>query len=641
MLQIESLSKSYGSRQLFDQISFKFNPRERVGVVGLNGHGKTTLMRLIIGEESADAGHIVIPKNYRIGYVRQSLRFSAETVIDEGARALPVQDDGQTWKVEKILSGLGFNEADLKRPPRELSGGYQVRLNLAKALVAEPDLLLLDEPTNFLDITSIRWIEDFLARWPRELMLITHDRSFMDKVVTHVLGIHRRSIRKIPGDTAKYYQQIAQDEEIYEKTRLNDERRQKEVELFISRFRAKARLAGLVQSRIKTLEKMQKKEKLANIQTLEFQFRSCPFPAKQVARIKGLAFGYPGKDKLVSDFDLNVAAGDRICVVGPNGRGKSTLMRLLAGKLPPQQGQIKYHPQVRWGFFEQSNVADLVDGRTVEEEILDAAGDGNRQMARNICGAMLFSGDDALKKIAILSGGEKSRVMLGKVLATPKNLLFLDEPTNHLDMESCDALLAAIDDFEGTVVMVTHNEMFLHALAERLVIFQGGCIEVFEGGYQDFLDRGGWLDENPPAQPGAARSAGTDGPPQKSRKALRRERSAVISEKSRRLAPLKKQISQLETLIMEQEAVLADLNQAMQASSQKGNGRQISDVARKIHTCQATIDDLFANLETVTGEHDACLAEYDEKLNTLAEELGQGDESAVKAKPLRADQDRQ
>jgi ATP-binding cassette subfamily F protein 3 len=345
MLQIENLTKSYGSRQLFDQISFKFNPRERLGIVGLNGHGKTTLMRLIIGEESADEGNIVVPRNYRIGYVRQSLKFSAETVLMEGASALPAQEEGQLWRVEKILAGLGFSATDLERRPRELSGGFQVRLNLAKTIVAEPDLLLLDEPTNFLDITSIRWIEQFLSRWPRELMLITHDRSFMDKVVTHVLGIHRRSVRKIQGDTAKYYQQIAQDEEIYEKTRLNDERRTKEIELFISRFRAKARLAGMVQSRIKTLDKIQKKDKLTSIKTLEFQFRSCPFPGKQVMRIQHLSFAYPGQPALINNFALAVATGDRVCVVGPNGRGKSTLMRLLAGTLTASGGQIKYHPR--------------------------------------------------------------------------------------------------------------------------------------------------------------------------------------------------------------------------------------------------------------------------------------------------------
>jgi ATP-binding cassette subfamily F protein 3 len=277
------------------------------------------------------------------------------------------------------------------------------------------------------------------------------------------------------------------------------------------------------------------------------------------------------------------------------------------------------------GFFEQSNVSDLVDSRTVEEEILSAAGDGNRQLARNICGAMLFSGDDALKKIAILSGGEKSRVMLGKVLATPKNLLFLDEPTNHLDMESCDALLEAIDDFEGTVVMVTHNEMFLHALAERLVVFQGGRTEVFEGGYQDFLEKGGWLVENlPPRSVGPKPEAGAVNQ-RKSRKALRRERSAVISEKSRRLAPLKKQMAQLEALIIDQEEVLAALNEEMQVSSQKGNGRQINDISRKIHTCQNTIDDLFANLETVTTEHDELQATFDLQLAALEKELGQGD----------------
>ena len=621
MLQIEHLSKSYGGRLLFDKIGFKLNSGERVGIVGLNGHGKTTLMRMIIGDESADEGSITFPKNYRIGYVRQSLEFDADTVLDEGAAALPEQERDQLWKVEKILSGLGFGASDLARPPGELSGGFQVRLNLAKALVAEPDLLLLDEPTNFLDITSIRWIERFLSRWPRELMLITHDRSFMDEVVTHIAGIHRQGIRKIQGDTTKYYQQIAQDEEIYEKTRLNDERRRKEIELFITRFRAKARLANLVQSRIKTLEKLEKKDRLASIKTLEFEFRSCPFPGKQVMQIRRLSFAYPGRPALIRNFSLTVAAGDRICVVGPNGRGKSTLMRLLAGGLSADGGKITCHPQARLGFFEQSNVSELVDTRTVEEEILAAAGDGNRQLARNICGAMLFSGDDALKRIGVLSGGEKSRVMLGKVLATPKNLLFLDEPTNHLDMESCDALLAAIDAFEGAVVMVTHNEMFLHAIAERLVVFQGEQIEVFEGGYGRFLDQGGWLSESLPDSEAGGADSSENVNAKTSKKALRRRRSAIVSEKSRQLAPLKKQMDQLEKLIVDQEETLESLNQQMQAASQGGNGRKIAEISRKIHTCQGTIEDFFSDLEAASAEHDRLHDYYESQLAALENDI--------------------
>ncbi|MCX5882395.1 MAG: ABC-F family ATP-binding cassette domain-containing protein [Deltaproteobacteria bacterium] len=373
------------------------------------------------------------------------------TVLKEAMTGLTDSEKDHSWKAEKILAGLGFSLTDMQQPPETFSGGFQVRLNLTKALVSEPDLLLLDEPTNYLDITSIRWIERFLLNWPHELMLITHDRSFMDKIVTHTLGIHRRKVRKIAGDTGKYYAQIALDEEVYEKTRQNDEKRRKEIELFISRFRAKARLANMVQSRIKTLSKMTRQEKLDKVKDLEFSFQTQPFSAKHVLTVRNLGFGFDPQVPLIQDLDFSIQAGDRICVIGKNGKGKTTLLKLLAGSLAPQKGDITFHPATTAGVFEQTNIQSLVDNRTVEEEILYSHPHVDRQLARNICGAMMFGGETALKKIAVLSGGEKSRVMLGKILVTPVNLLLLDEPTNHLDMESCDALLEAIDSFDGTV----------------------------------------------------------------------------------------------------------------------------------------------------------------------------------------------
>ena len=620
MIRVENLTKSFGDRLLLDEVNFTIAAKQRVGLVGQNGHGKTTLFRMINGEEQPDSGAIVIPKNYRIIYVQQHLEFAADTALEEGMRALSPQEQGHSWKVEKILAGLGFSEADFHRHPSQFSGGLQVRLNLVKALVSEPDLLLLDEPTNFLDITSIRWIEQFLRTWPHELLLITHDRSFMDKVVTHTMGIHRRKMRKISGNTAKYYNQIAQDEEVYEKTRINDERRRKEIQQFITRFRAKARLANLVQSRIKTLKKMEKKEKLEQMQFLDFSFRSSPFPGKRALTARNLNFGYERGQNLIDAFNITIEAGERVCVVGKNGKGKTTLLKLLAGVLSPLAGETVYHPSIEIGFFEQTNVQSLVDSRTVEEEILYSYPDIDRQRARNICGAMMFSGDDALKKISVLSGGEKSRVMLGKLLATPVNLLLLDEPTNHLDMESCDALLTAIDFFEGTVIMVTHNEMFLHTLAERLIVFQNDHIEIFDGSYGEFLEKDGWHDKNPPSG-----HTGTPTPHQEtavrlSRKELRRKRSEIIARRSKITGPLEKRINGLEDTIENHENELNRLHQEMQLASQKQDGQAIAELARAIHANQSAIEKAFDELEEVSHGLDEQNALFEKKLQEIDDE---------------------
>jgi ATP-binding cassette, subfamily F, member 3 len=617
MIRAENISKSYGGRTLFDQLSFTLNSRERLGLVGRNGHGKTTLFRLIAGEESPDSGALIIPKNYRCGYVKQALAFSRASVLEEAMTALPPTERDHHWKAEKILAGLGFLKTDFDRPPTEFSGGFQVRLNLAKALASEPDLLLLDEPTNFLDITSIRWIERFLVAWPRELMVITHDRSFMDRVVTHVMGIHRQKVRKIAGTTEKYYAQIAQDEEIHEKTRLNDERRRKEVELFISRFRAKARLAGLVQSRVKTLQKMEKRNKLEKLRDLEFAFREKPLPGKHTLSARHLEFSYEPETRLIHDVSLTITTGERVCIVGPNGKGKTTLLRILAGELAPQSGEVVYHPAIQKGFFEQTNVTHLVDSRTVEEEILYSDPGVDRQMARDICGAMMFPGDDALKKIAVLSGGEKSRVVLGKILATPVNLLLLDEPTNHLDMESCDALLAAIDSFGGTVILVTHNEMFLHALAERLIVFRENGIELFDGTYQEFLEKGGWQDEKAPR---AAETATEVEPAENlkaTRKQLRRQRSEILALRSRALKPLEDEMRRLERDIEGRDGEMTSLTQAMQAASENRDGARITEISQSIHAAQKAIDGLFDALDRATRDHEQQAAGFDRQLDEI------------------------
>ncbi len=610
MLNIESITKGFGGQVLLDNTGLQVNPGERVGLVGRNGHGKTTLLNMIAGTDHADEGRISFPTGYRIGVLSQKISFKRQTVLAEAMLGLGEHEKDHSWKAEKILAGLGFSTADMNRAPGLFSGGYQVRLNLAKVLVSDPDLLILDEPTNYLDITSIRWISQFLIAWPREVLLVTHDRGFMDNVVTHIAGIHRRKIRKIKGNTHKYYLQVAQDEEIYEKTRQNEEKKTKEIELFISRFRAKARLANMVQSRIKTLEKAQAKDKLAQLKNLSFCFNYLPFGGKQILTVEHLDFSWEREKPLIRDFSLTVYPQDRIGIIGKNGKGKTTLLKLMTGNLDPVSGKVLVNPGVSTGYFEQTNVQSLNDEFTVEDELINSHPDFDRQAARNICGAMMFEKESALKKISVLSGGEKSRVMLGKLLISPLNLVFLDEPTNHLDIEACDAFADALEAFEGAIVLVTHNELFLHALANRLVIFKQEEISVFEGTYDEFLEKEGWEEEE---GMGPKRSK----PATLSKKALRQKKSDIIAIRSKAINPLQKAITRIENAIEEKEIQTQRVNEQLLAASQDQNGTRIQALAIELASLEKAVEALFDDLEQQTDEMEARKKQFDEQLIAL------------------------
>jgi ATP-binding cassette subfamily F protein 3 len=619
MIRIANLSKSFGPQVVFEDVSVAINRGERLGLVGRNGHGKTTLLRMMLGQEHPDAGEILTPKNYRIGYLTQELAFTRDTLLDEGCLGLPAERADDRWRVEKILAGLGFAHADMDRHPREFSGGFQVRLNLAKVLVSDADLLLLDEPTNYLDVVSIRWLAGFLRAWKGELCLITHDRAFMDGVITHVAAIHRRKIRKMEGTTAKLYEIIDQEEDIHEKTRLNEEKKRKEAEDYINRFRAKARLASNVQSRIKALAKLEPLDKLAHIKDLRFSFHHAPSPARTLMSVSRLNFGYSADRRLIRDFSLAVGRRDRICVIGHNGQGKTTLLRLLVGDLSPQSGQIHLHNKTAIGYFAQTNIADLNPDWTVERELMAAGCD--KQRARSIAGAMMFEGEAAEKTCRVLSGGEKARVLLGRVLAGPANLLLLDEPTNHLDMQSCDAFLDAVDRFEGAVMMVTHNEMFLHHLANRFVVFQQDRVQFFEGSYQEFLDKVGWVAEEAEAPSGAGRSPErTQVEPaaeKLSKKELRRRRAELVTRASKEVGPLKKRMEELEAKIIEAEERLGQLNEEVIAASPVSDGKKIGALLKDIAAIQARIDTWFEELERVSAKHDQKAAALAAQMNGL------------------------
>jgi len=618
MIQVSNLSKAYGTQVIFDDIGFTVNAGERIGLVGRNGHGKTTLLRMITGEEKPDEGVISIPNNYMVGYLSQHLAFSEDSVLREACLGLKTSDDGrdESYKAETILMGLGFSMEDLLRHPFDLSGGFQVRLNLAKLLVSEPDLLLLDEPTNYLDIVSIRWLTRFLKGWRGELILITHDREFMDSVTTHTMGIHRNKIRKIEGPTHKLYQQILMEEEVYEQARINEDKKRKETEQFINRFRAQATRARAVQSKIKALQKRERFDKMSGIKDLEFEFIPSPFTGKWLIEAKDISFSFgPEGLRLIDGLNLTIGKKDRIAVIGKNGKGKTTLLNLLAAELQPLNGSVAHHVHLKLAYFGQTNIQRLTAENTVEKEILDSLPDYNRNAARNICGSMMFEGDTALKKVKVLSGGEKSRVLLGKLIVSPANLLLLDEPTNHLDMESVDSLLAAIDAFSGAVVIVTHSEMILNAVATRLIVFDDDSVKVFEGTYQDFLDRTGWKDE----AEATVRTRQNSG--QKvngaNRKDLRRIKAELVNSRSRTLVPIQSRIVEVEETITRLEKGIEQDTKALIKASVKGHGELIRQLSVSIHELRGKIDILFDELETLTDELGVKSREFEERLEAL------------------------
>jgi len=569
---------------------------------------------MLIGQEECDEGIIAIPNNYRIGYLNQHINFSRPTVLEEGCCGLPDDQKADDWKVKRVLSGLGFSEDDFNRNPAEFSGGFQIRLNLTKVLVSDPNLLLLDEPTNFLDIVSIRWLTNFLNNWKNEIIIISHDRGFMDSVATHIMGIHRYKIKKIAGNTQNYYDQVSMEDEVHEKQRLNDEKKRKQAEQFINSFRAKARHANLVQSRIKSLEKQEVLKKLEKITTLSFSFNAAPFPAKCIQEAQDITFSYNGMHPpLIDHLSFTVESNDKICIIGKNGKGKTTLLKLLAGILSPMEGKVRNHPQTKIGYYEQANTAHLNNNLSVEEEISSGISSIDRKRVRDICGAMMFSGDSALKKIEVLSGGEKCRTLLGKLLVAPANHLLLDEPTHHLDMQSCEAMMDAIDNFDGAVLMVTHNEHILHRVANKLIVFHHDRVFPFYGTYSQFLDQIGWDD-----QEGITikkQSSKQQKEPIKSlnKKETKRVRAEFIARRSKTLTPCQQKIKEIENTIETLEQQIHNDTQALIKASHEQDGNSISKLSKLLKQTHTQIDTLYKELEETSEKYEQSKLAFEEE----------------------------
>ncbi len=610
MIQINHLTKSYGTRVLFEDLSLKLNSGNKVGFVGRNGTGKSTLFKIILGEEPYDSGEVILPKNYRIGTLRQHLHFTHKTVREECASVLEGDAIHEVYRVEKILFGLGFMQEDLDKDPLSFSGGYQIRLNLVKLLVTEPNLLLLDEPTNYLDIVSLRWLASFIRAFDGEVILITHDRDFMDSVTTHTMGLRRRSISIIKGNTHKYYELMTQEDELYVKTKANHDKKRAELEDFVARNKARASTAVMAQSKQKELDKMGVMEDLEGERDLAFSFSYSPTPAKIILQAKNLSFGYKADEPLFRDLSFALEAKKCLAIIGKNGKGKSTLLNTLAGVLSPQ-GELAFHPSTAIAHFGQTNIDRLDKNRTITEEIQSADNTLPNVRIRGICGTMMFSGDDADKKISILSGGERSRVMLGKIIATPANLLFLDEPTNHLDMQSIDSLCDALKRFEGSVVLVTHSEMLLRELADQLVIFREGNAEFFDGGYDEFLEKIGW-DEEIADIPKPVKAA-----PNTNKKETKQQRAALVQERSKLLSPLKKECEHCETTIMKLEEKLKTSHALLIDYSNQGDSSKLMELSKEVAADEKKIEELFEKLETASDEIARIEAEYEAKIEAL------------------------
>jgi ATPase subunit of ABC transporter with duplicated ATPase domains len=524
MISFANVSKQYGKQVLFVEASFQLNPGEKAGLVGPNGAGKSTLFRMIAGEEQADDGQVSLPKKLAIGYFKQEVdEMSGRSVLDEAiagsgrlgdlhhelmeleqnlhdedalARYGEVQEEYQHLggyeleaRAREVLHGLGFPDAQIDGDVGALSGGWKMRVSMAKILLGKFDVLLLDEPTNHLDIESIVWLERFLKSVPSTILMTSHDRDFMNRIVTKIIEIDDGDILTYSGDYDFYVRERELREANQEAAYARQQAKLAKEQRFIERFKAHAAKAAQVQSRVKMLDKQERVEPPKKRKVMKFDFRSPSRSGEDVVTINGVKKAY-GPKTIYDGFSFKVRRGERWCVMGKNGAGKSTLLKMVAGSLPPDGGEVKLGASLKMGYFAQQSL-DLLDPElTVWEQIqkdypLESIG-----VLRNLLGAFQFSGDDVDKKIRSLSGGEKSRLVMARMLLDPPNFLVLDEPTNHLDLATKEMLVDALKDFEGTMIFVSHDRTFLRGLANR-VLEVGDEPMTYGGSYVEYVENTG------------------------------------------------------------------------------------------------------------------------------------------------------
>jgi ATP-binding cassette subfamily F protein 3 len=648
MLTLSQVTKSFHGRVLFEEASLQLNRGDRIGLVGPNGAGKSTLLSVILGREQPDAGNVVWERGANYGYLPQesaavgdetvlqlacavsarmaeALKVLAATADDapEHHAALEVFADNDGWQLEarakQILKGLAFREADFQRPARTLSGGWVMRAHLARLLVQEPDLLLLDEPTNHLDLESLGWFQEHLRAYRGAILVISHDREFLNKLVSSVVEISRGRLHRYRGNYEDYLGQKDARAEQQLAAYKNQQREIQSLQAFADRFRAKASKAAQAQSKLKQIDRMEKIEAPEAAERTVGQFRF-PQPQRSGQRVVTLAdvdFAY-GDLVVYRGLQFQAERGQKTVLVGPNGAGKSTLLKLLAGALQPGAGSRELGYQVRVGYFSQHRHEMLRADATVLEAAMEDAPHGvSEQMARSLCGAFLFRGDDVFKPVAVLSGGEKTRLGLVKMLLDPPNLLLMDEPTTHLDMASIDALIGALGQYEGTLLFISHDVHFIRSIAGTVLHISAGKLVSYAGNYDYYLDKtratsaraalvaGEGLSDKRAGvvqAPAAAPGETSGGPGMREVREARKRESAERAARAKALREKQKALAAAEAKVLALEGKQTELTVAMEGPEPYQNPSLALQLNRELMHVQEQLAEANAAWEALALE---------------------------------------